>query len=162
MGARRPAGLPTPRPPTSNSQGIRLYMFLRTTKARIHARLKECVFRRRIFAMLLLKFSVKAALWPSLARSADSRGPSTGRCATSPIRLQAGPQRPVLRQSPSRDSQAARPQSRTKTRLGIRRCWRPAPAPAYPKETREWDVDPCNCTNQSKSEFRGSRSHRWT
>ena len=35
---------PTPRPPTYNSQGIRLSMILRTGKARIHARLKECAF----------------------------------------------------------------------------------------------------------------------
>ena len=62
-------------PPTHNSQGIRPYMFLRAGKARIHARL---CFRRRIFAMLLLKFSVKAALWRSLARPARISGPYQG------------------------------------------------------------------------------------
>ena len=38
VGARRPAGLPLPRPPTYNSQGTRLYIvcFLRTSQARIH------------------------------------------------------------------------------------------------------------------------------
>ena len=49
----------TPRPATYNSQGRRLYMFFRASKARIHARLiiEGVCFRRRIFAMLLLKFS---------------------------------------------------------------------------------------------------------
>ena len=42
-------------------------MLLRTSEARIHARLRAC-FRRGIFVMLLLKLSVKAALWRSLAR----------------------------------------------------------------------------------------------
>ena len=43
QGTRRPAGLPTPRPSTNNSEGVWLSMFLRTNTARIHARLKECV-----------------------------------------------------------------------------------------------------------------------
>ena len=40
---RRSAGLPTARPPTYNFQGIRVYMFLRTIKARMRARPTECV-----------------------------------------------------------------------------------------------------------------------
>ena len=49
-------------------------------------------FRRRIFAMLLMKFSVKAALWRSLATPARISGhQGTGGCGRAPAERPAGP-----------------------------------------------------------------------
>ena len=47
-------------------------------------------FRRRIFAMLLLKLSVKAALWRSLTKPARISGQYQGTPARAPARWAAG------------------------------------------------------------------------
>ena len=82
-------------------QGIRLYMFLRTSKARKLARLKECVFGVGSSQCCTEVFRV-AALWRSLARPARISGPTA----------QPG-QRPLqLRQSGLWQRVAAEPSSR--------------------------------------------------
>ena len=75
LGVPNESGLTHPKatqPPTYNSQGIRLYMILGTSKEYMHD--CRCFFSAGS-SQLLLKLSVKAALWRSLA---PCQGAGTG------------------------------------------------------------------------------------